>query len=155
MQGLWIISPIAKNSKFDHFLFHAFAQNFPNYIGHNSLNFHHLRVIFDFLESPRCPLQSLFFSFLHLKNLYWCKLPWQSVFLLTYEMTYNALAHISQMKHFLDTILERKRCRKLNFLQNEFWLGKNGWSMWKLCLVKVWLTSPIETLIRSFWLLMN
>ena len=59
-------------------------------------------------------------------------------------MTYNVMAHISQMKHFLGKTYKRQSCRKLNFLQNELWLRNYWWSMWKLCLVKVQLTFPQE-----------
>ena len=59
-------------------------------------------------------------------------------------MSYYVLAHISQIKYFLDLILERQSCRELNFLKNELWLGKIWWSMWKLCLVIIQLTFPKE-----------
>ena len=77
--GPWNISPLAEKSMFCHFKFHAFAQNFPTCTNHNSINFCHIRMILDFLESSRYPLQSPFWSFLHLETLAWCKLPWQKV----------------------------------------------------------------------------
>ena len=59
------LSPIAQNNKLAHFELHAFAQNFQTCTGHNFLNFHILKVIFEFSEISRCPIQTLFLSFLN------------------------------------------------------------------------------------------
>ena len=53
------LDPLVQKFKFAQFELHAFAQNFPTCTGHNSLNFHLLKVIFDFLEISKYPLQSI------------------------------------------------------------------------------------------------
>ena len=65
------LGPIAQNHKFAQFGIHAFYQNFSTCNGHNSLNFYLLKVILNFFESSRCPVQPLFLSFLLLKTLSW------------------------------------------------------------------------------------
>ena len=95
MFGLWNNSPMAQNIKFSQFELHTFAQNFPTCTSYNSINCYILRVILDFLEIPRCTLQSLCWSFLHLKNLSWCKLPWQKVsfcWLLKWPIMYGLIS---------------------------------------------------------------
>ena len=79
------LGPITQSYKFAQFEIHAFPQNGLTCATHNLLNFYHLKAIFvDLIKS---------------------------VFLLTFEMTYNVLSHISQMKHFLDLGLNRQSCR--------------------------------------------
>ena len=52
--------PEIQNFKFACFAFHKFPQNFPTCANHNLLKFYLFKVIFDFLEISRCPLQYLF-----------------------------------------------------------------------------------------------
>ena len=75
---------------------------FQTWASHNLLNFYLMMMILYLLESPRCLLQFLFWSILHLKMLYWCKRSWQKVaFVDFWKMTYNVWAHIFEMVHLL------------------------------------------------------
>ena len=69
------------------------------------LTFLHFWVLLDFLESSRCPLNSLFgFIFIGVSMLMITSL--QKVdFLLTFKRTCNVLIHNFQMKHFLPKLV--------------------------------------------------
>ena len=73
------LGPLVQKPKFVQLRFLAISQNYSTCATHNLLNFYPMKVILDFFESSRCPLQSLCWSFFHLKSLSWCKFSWQKV----------------------------------------------------------------------------
>ena len=136
------IGPLTQKIRIAQLTLLPFLKNWPTSTTHNLVNIHHMRMNLDFLESLRCPLKPLigFISFEASMFMYTSLR--KDDFLLIFKMTYNVLDHISRMKHFLGKSYKRQSCRELNLHQNELWLRNLWWSMWKLCLVKVQLTSP-------------
>ena len=139
--------PIWQNFKIAQLSLHALSQNCQTCTNHILLNSQYLRMILDFLESLRCPLKPLFGFISFEASMFMYTSLRKDDFLLIFERTYNVLAHISQMKHFLGKTYKRQSCRELNFLQDELLMRNLWWSMWNLCLVKVQLTSLKKTLI--------
>ena len=115
------IGPLTQKVRIAQLTLLPFLKNWPTSTTHNLVNIHHMRMNLDFLESLICPLKP-FFGFISFEvSMFMYTSLRKDDFLLIFERTYNVLAHISQMKHFLGKIYKRQSCRKLNFLQNEIW----------------------------------
>ena len=128
------IGPLVQNPSFAQFDLYEFSQIWPTCTIHNLLNFYHMKMILDFLESLRCPLKPLFgfISFEAFKFMYTSLRKYD--FLLIFKMTCNVKAHISQMKHFLgksirDKVIENWISFKMSF----------GWGISdKVCDIYAW-----------------